>query len=106
MSGYTEELTRTIRILKEKQEKIGGKVQVGAMPPVLLGGVNSFNLMRSILEVEAWAEQLVEGTGPRSTRQGPRWSTGCGVVDWEGGKMWKKGSILCRRGWRGMIRCT
>jgi hypothetical protein len=56
VSGYTEELARTIRILREKLEKKGSKVQVGAMPPVLLGGVNSFNLMRSILEVEAWVE--------------------------------------------------
>jgi hypothetical protein len=63
VSGYTEELTRTIRILREKQGKIGSKVQVAAIPPVLLGGVNSFNLMRSILEVEAWVEKLVGGEG-------------------------------------------
>jgi len=63
VSGYTEELARTVRILREKQEKKGCKAQVGAVPPVLLGGVNSFNLMRSILEVEAWVERLVGGEG-------------------------------------------
>ncbi len=36
VSGDTEELTRTIRILREKQERQGVKVQVSALPPVLL----------------------------------------------------------------------
>ncbi len=81
VSGYTEELTRTIRILREKQEKKGGKVQVGAMPPVLLGGVNSFNLMRSILEVEAWVEKLVGGEGALLHK------TRAEVVNW----MWGSG---------------
>jgi hypothetical protein len=85
VSGYTEELTRTIRILREKQEKIGSKAQVGAVPPILLGGVNSFNLMRSILEVEAWAEKLVGGEGALLHK------TRAEVVNW----MW--GSGLGRR---------
>jgi hypothetical protein len=85
VSGYTEELARTIRISREKQEKKGGKVQVGAMPPVLLGGVNSFNLMRSILEVEAWLEKLVGGEGALLHK------TRAEVVNW----MW--GSGLGRR---------
>jgi hypothetical protein len=81
VSGYTEELARTIRILREKLEKKGSKVQVGAMPPVLLGGVNSFNLMRSILEVEAWVEKLVGGEGALLHK------TRAEVVNW----MWGSG---------------
>ncbi len=85
VSGYTEELTRTIRILREKKEKQGVKVQVSALPPVLLGGVNSFNLLRSIVEVEAWAEKLEVGDGALVHK------TRAEVVNW----MW--GSGLGRR---------
>jgi hypothetical protein len=60
VSGYTEELARTVRILREKQ---GPNVQVGILPPVLLGGVNSFNLLRGIVEVETWVERLEGGEG-------------------------------------------
>jgi hypothetical protein len=49
VSGYTEELARTVRILREEQ---GPNVQVDILPPVLLGGVDSFNLLRGIVEVE------------------------------------------------------
>jgi hypothetical protein len=45
VSGYTEEVARTVRILKEK---LGPNVQVGILPPILLGGVNSFNLLREL----------------------------------------------------------
>jgi hypothetical protein len=38
VSGYTEEVARTVRILGEK---LGPNVQVGILPPILLGGVNS-----------------------------------------------------------------
>jgi hypothetical protein len=58
--GYAEELARTIRIVKEKQ---GGRVQVSAMPPVLIAGINSFKLLRDILEVEFWIERLEGGDG-------------------------------------------
>jgi hypothetical protein len=60
VSGYTEELARTVRVLREKQ---GPLVQVGVLPPILLGGVNSFNLLRGIVEVENWAESLEGGDG-------------------------------------------
>jgi hypothetical protein len=55
VSGYSEELARTMRILSEK---IGNSVQVVAIPPVLLGGVNSPRLVRAIIETEFWAEGL------------------------------------------------
>ncbi len=32
-------------------------------PLVLLGGVNSFNLLRGIVEVETWVERLEGGEG-------------------------------------------
>jgi hypothetical protein len=60
VSGYTEEVARTVRILKEK---LGPNVQVGILPPILLGGVNSFNLLRGIVEVETWVERLEGGEG-------------------------------------------
>jgi hypothetical protein len=60
VSGYTDELARTVRILREKQEP---NVQVGILPPILLGGVNSFNLLRSIVEVETWVVRLEGGEG-------------------------------------------
>jgi hypothetical protein len=85
VSGYTEELTRSIRILREKQVKLGVKVQVSALPPVHLGSVNSFNLLRSIVEVEAWAEKLEGGDGALLNK------TRAEVVNW----MW--GSGLGRR---------
>ena len=53
-------MARTVRILKEK---LGPNVQVGIVPPVLLGGVNSFNLLRGIVEVETWVERLEGGEG-------------------------------------------
>ena len=81
VSGYTEELTRSIRILREKQVKLGVQVQVSALPPVLLGGVNSFNLLRSIVEVEAWAEKLEGGDGALLNR------TRAEVINW----MWGSG---------------
>ncbi len=56
--GYTDELARTLRILKEK---LGGRVEVVALPPVPLGGINSFATLRAVVEVEHWAERL-EGT--------------------------------------------
>jgi hypothetical protein len=82
VSGYTEELTCTIRILREKQEKLGVKVQVSALPPVLLGGVNSFNLLRSIVEVEAWAEKLEGGDGAllnKTRAEAVNWMWGSGL---------------------------
>ncbi len=58
--GYTDELARTLRILKEKQ---GGMVKVVALPPVLLGGINSFTVLRLVVEAEHWAERLEGGDG-------------------------------------------
>jgi hypothetical protein len=58
--GYTDELARTLRILKEK---LGGRVEVVALPPVLLGGINSFATLRAVVEVEHWAERLEGGAG-------------------------------------------
>jgi hypothetical protein len=49
IGGYTDELARSLRVLKDKQ---GGKVKVIALPPVLLGGINSFRLLRLVVEVE------------------------------------------------------
>jgi hypothetical protein len=60
VSGYSEELARTVRILREKQ---GPNAQVGILPPILLGGVNSFNLLRGIVEMESWVERLEGGEG-------------------------------------------
>jgi hypothetical protein len=45
----------------------------------LLGGVNSFNLLRSIVEVEAWAEKLEGGGGALLNK------TRAVVVNWLGG---------------------
>jgi hypothetical protein len=56
--GYVDELNRTIRIVKDK---LGGKVAVSALPPVLLAGINSFRLLRNILEVEFWLERFEGG---------------------------------------------
>jgi len=58
--GYTDELARTLRILKEK---LGGRVEVVALPPVPLGGINSFATLRGVVEVEHWAERLEGGAG-------------------------------------------
>jgi hypothetical protein len=58
--GYTDELARTLRILKEK---LGGRVEVVALPPVPLGGINSFSTLRGVVEVEHWAERLEGGAG-------------------------------------------
>jgi hypothetical protein len=58
--GYTEELARSLRILKEKQ---GGMVEVVALPPVPLGGLNSFATLRAVVEAEHWAERLEGGGG-------------------------------------------
>jgi hypothetical protein len=58
--GYTDELARTLRILKEK---LGGRVEVVALPPVPLGGINSFATLRAVVEVEHWAERLEGGAG-------------------------------------------
>ncbi len=44
-----------MRILSKK---IGNSVQVVAIPPVLLGGVNSPRLVRAIIETEFWEEGL------------------------------------------------
>jgi hypothetical protein len=60
VSGYSEELARTVRILREK---LGPNAQVGIVPPILLGGVNSFNLLRGIVEMESWVERLEGGEG-------------------------------------------
>ncbi len=32
-------------------------------PPVLLGGINSYRLLRNIVEAEQWAENLIGGGG-------------------------------------------
>jgi hypothetical protein len=45
--GYTDELARTLRILKQK---LGGRVEVVALPPVPLGGINSFATLRAVVE--------------------------------------------------------
>ncbi len=58
--GYTDELARSLRILKQKQ---GGMVKVVALPPVLLGGINSFTVLRLVVEAEHWAERLEGGDG-------------------------------------------
>jgi hypothetical protein len=58
--GFTDELARTLRIVKEKQ---GKRIQVVALPPVLLGGINSFMLLRLVVEAEHWAERLEGGAG-------------------------------------------
>ncbi len=58
VSGYSEELGRTIRILREK---LGPHVKVTAAPPVLIGGVNSERLVRAIIEAESWLEGLEGG---------------------------------------------
>ncbi len=55
VSGYSEELARTMRILSEK---IGNSMQVAAIPPVMLGGVNSPRLVSAIIETKFWAEGL------------------------------------------------
>ena len=60
VSGYSDELARTLRILKER---LGQQVQVAALPPVLLGGVNCPTLVRNIIEIEHWAERLEGGDG-------------------------------------------
>ncbi len=60
IGGYTDELARTMRVLKDK---LGGRVKVVALPPVLLGGINSFRLLRLVVEVEHWAERLEGGDG-------------------------------------------
>ena len=60
VAGYASELARTIRILTEK---IGQGVQVAALPPVLLGGVNSERLTRNIIEAEYWLDRLEGGGG-------------------------------------------
>jgi hypothetical protein len=66
--GYSEELTRTLRIAKDK---LGGNVQVVACPPILLGGINSYRLLRNIVEAEYWAEHMIGGGGIllRKTRE-------------------------------------
>ncbi len=66
--GYSEELTRTIRIAKDK---LGGHVQVVACPPILLGGINSYRLLRNVVEAEYWAEHMIGGGGIllRKTRE-------------------------------------
>jgi hypothetical protein len=51
VSGYSEELARTMRILSEK---LGNNVLVVAIPPVLLGGVKSLRLVRTIIETKLW----------------------------------------------------
>ncbi len=58
--GYADELTRTLRIVKDK---LGKEVQMAAIPLVLLGGINSYRLLRNIVEAEQWAENLVGGGG-------------------------------------------
>jgi hypothetical protein len=60
IGGYTDELARTMRVLKEKQ---GGRVKVVALLPVLLGGINSFRRLRLVVEAEHWAERLKGGDG-------------------------------------------
>jgi hypothetical protein len=68
VSGYSEELARTIRILREK---LGKNVMVTAAIPVLLGGVNSHRLTRAIIDAEYWVESL-EG-GDCTLLSGTRW---------------------------------
>ncbi len=58
--GYADELSRTVRILKEK---MGKDVQVAVCPPILLGGINSYRLLRNKVEAKHWAEKLVGGGG-------------------------------------------
>ncbi len=67
VSGYSDELARTIRVLREK---LGNHVQVVAMPPVLLGGVNSPRLVRNIIECEYWVERLEGGGEPPEEHEG------------------------------------
>ncbi len=43
--GYAGELTRTLQIVKDK---LGKEVQMVAILPVLLGGINSYRLLRNI----------------------------------------------------------
>ena len=60
MAGYAEELARSMRILRERQ---GQRIQVVALPPILLGGINRFELLRNIVEIEFWAEKMEGGDG-------------------------------------------
>jgi hypothetical protein len=57
---YCEDLAKTIRIAKEKQ---GKGAQVVALPPVLLGGLNSYRLLRNVVEAKLWAKRLEGGGG-------------------------------------------
>ncbi len=60
MRGYADELAYTVRVLGER---LGDHVQVVALPPVLLGGVNSPSLVRNLIETEYWAERVEGGEG-------------------------------------------
>jgi hypothetical protein len=64
--GYAEEVMRTIRIAKDK---VGANVQVVACPPILLGGINSYRLLRNVAEAEYWAEHMRGGILLRKTRE-------------------------------------
>ncbi len=60
MRGYADELARTVRV---PRERLGDHVQVVALPPVLLGGVNSPSLVRNLSETEYWVERVEGGEG-------------------------------------------
>jgi hypothetical protein len=66
--GPAEELTRTLRIAKDK---LGGHVQLVTCPPIILGGINSYRLLRNVVEAEYWAEHMIGGGGIllRKTRE-------------------------------------
>jgi hypothetical protein len=66
--GYTEEMARTLRNVKIR---LGPNVQLAVVPPILLGGLNSYRLLRNVVEAEYWAEHLIGGGGVllRKTRE-------------------------------------
>jgi hypothetical protein len=53
VQSYGEDLVWGIRLLREK---LGDGVNVSALPPILINGVNNPGLVRSLTEVEIWFE--------------------------------------------------
>jgi hypothetical protein len=77
--GYSEEMARTLRNVKAR---LGKNVQLAVVPPILMGGVNSYRLLRNVVEAEYWAENLVGGGGflLRRTRETvKRYIAGLGI---------------------------
>jgi hypothetical protein len=49
-----------MRIMKDR---LGKDVQIAVCPPILLGVINSYRLLRNVVEAEHWAEMLIGGGG-------------------------------------------